>query len=106
MFAYSIRPGTPAGDRRDQIPETLKKDRLHRLIDLQNRITCEINATYLGRTLEVLVEGRSPKDPERLQGYSREFKMVNFRASDSRVGRLAQVAITGAHLWGLSGELV
>lgn len=106
MFAYSIRPGTPAGDRDDQVPESVKKERLNRLIALQNEITCEINETFIGRTLEVLVEGPSPKDKGRMQGYSREFKMVNFECSAERVGRLAHVRITSAHLWGLSGELV
>jgi tRNA-2-methylthio-N6-dimethylallyladenosine synthase len=106
MFAYSTRPGTPAGDRTDQVPEKLKKQRLARLIELQNRITCEINDAYLGRTLEVLVEGASSKNPEMLQGYSREFKMVHFPGSSNRTGRLAQVRVTGSRLWGLTGELV
>lgn len=105
MFAYSIRPGTPAGDRDDQVPEAVKKERLNRLIAMQNEITCEINEKFVGRTLEVLVEGPSPKDKGRMQGYSREFKMVNFECPPERIGRLAHVRVTGAHLWGLSGEL-
>jgi len=105
MFAYSIRPGTKAGDRSDQIPEQVKKDRLHRLIELQNRITCEIHATYIGKTLEVLIEGPSKKDEKMLQGYSRDFKMVHFPGNADRSGRLASVTITGSHLWGLSGKL-
>lgn len=106
MFAYSTRPGTPAGDRTDQIPAALKKERLNRLIALQNEITCEINATYLGRELEVLIEGTSPKNPEMLQGYSREFKMVHFPGSLERAGRMARVRVTGSALWGLSAELI
>jgi tRNA-2-methylthio-N6-dimethylallyladenosine synthase len=106
MFAYSTRPGTPAGDRVDQVPQPEKMARLNRLISLQNEITCEINATYVGRTLEVLVEGKSHKNAAKLQGYSREFKMVHFEGNESRIGRLAQVEITGSHLWGLSGELL
>jgi tRNA-2-methylthio-N6-dimethylallyladenosine synthase len=106
MFAYSTRPGTPAGDREDQVPPAVKKERLNRLIALQNDITCEINETYMGRELEVLVEGPSPKKPDLLQGYSREFKMVHFPGSASRVGRLAKVRVTGSALWGLSAELI
>ncbi len=106
MFAYSIRPGTPAGDRKDQVPEGVKKSRLARLIELQNEITREINATYLGRTLEVLVEGPSSKNPQVLQGYSREYKMVHFEGSKERAGRLANVKVTSSQLWGLGGELV
>jgi tRNA-2-methylthio-N6-dimethylallyladenosine synthase len=104
MFAYSTRPGTPAGDRDDQTPAEVKKERLHRLMEIQNRVTCEINDGYLGRVLEVLVEGPSPKNPAMLQGYSREFKMVHFPGGSSRAGRLARVRVTGSHLWGLSGE--
>jgi tRNA-2-methylthio-N6-dimethylallyladenosine synthase len=106
MFAYSTRPNTPAGDREDQIPYKEKMDRLHRMIALQNDITCEINQTYIGRVLEVLIEGPSHKNPDMLQGYSREYKMVHFRGGSERTGRLAKVLITAAHLWGLSGETV
>ncbi len=105
MFAYSTRPGTPAGDRKDQISEPVKKARLRYLIDLQNEITAEINETYVGRTLEVLVEGPSPKDASKLQGLSREFKLVNFEGNRERVGRLARVTVTKAHGWGFLGEL-
>lgn len=105
MFAYSTRPNTPAGDRKDQISGNVKKERLARLIDLQNEITVEINQTFIGRELEVLVEGPSPKNPDRFQGYSREFKMVNFLSNPGRVGRLAKVIVTEAHRWGLSAEL-
>lgn len=105
MFAYSTRPGTPAGDRSDQIPDRVKKERLNRLIALQNEITCEINATWVDREVEVLVEGPSPKDPSKLQGYSREFKMIHFPGAASRSGRIARVRVTGAALWGLAGEM-
>ena len=106
MFAYSIRPGTPAGDRKDQIPETVKKERLNQLIELQNKITCEINATLIGKTVEVLVEGPSSRKENVLQGYSREYKMVHFTGSADRAGRLAQVKVVDSHVWGFSGELI
>ena len=106
MFAYSIRPGTPAGDRADQVPAAVKKARLNRMIDLQNRITVENNLLWHGREVEVLVEGPSPKDPDVLQGYSREFRMVHFPGPASRVGRIARVRVTGSARWGLKGELV
>lgn len=105
MFAYSIRPGTPAGDRTDQVLEKVKKERLNALIALQNQITCEINATYIGKEVKVLIEGPSPKRPELLQGYSRDFKMVHFPASSARAGRISTVKVTGSALWGLMGEL-
>ena len=105
MFAYSTRPDTIAGDRVDQIPEPVKKERLNRLIELQNQITMDVNGAMVGQTMEVLVEGPSPKEPSRLQGYSREFRMVNFPAPLSRVGRIARIVTTEAHHWGFTGEL-
>jgi tRNA-2-methylthio-N6-dimethylallyladenosine synthase len=106
MFAYSIRPGTPAGDREDQIPEPLKKERLNRLIALQNQIASERNAEWVGREMEVLVEGVSTKNPGMLQGYSREFRMICFPGDPSRIGRIAKVKGVTAHQWGLIGELI
>jgi tRNA-2-methylthio-N6-dimethylallyladenosine synthase len=106
MFAYSIRPGTPAGDRKDQVPNAVKKERLNRLIALQNAITCEINETYLDREVEVLVEGVSPKNPGMLQGYSREFKMVHFPGSPDRAGRIARARVTSSAQWGLNAQLL
>jgi tRNA-2-methylthio-N6-dimethylallyladenosine synthase len=104
MFIYSPRPGTPAADM-NQIPLPVKKERLARLMELQNQITEEINGGYIGRELEVLIEGTSPRNAEMLQGYSREFKMVHFPGSADRTGRIARVRVTDSHVWGLSGEL-
>lgn len=104
MFIYSPRPGTPAAEM-EQVPLTVKKSRLDQLMKLQNQITLEINRSLLGTTAEVLIEGVSPKNPEMLQGYSREFRMVHFPGPQSRIGRLAHVTLTHAHVWGFTGEL-
>jgi tRNA-2-methylthio-N6-dimethylallyladenosine synthase len=104
MFIYSPRPGTPAADM-EQLPLPLKKERINRLVELQNRISCEINETMVGRELEVLVEGASPKNPSRLQGYSREFKMVHFDGPQELTGQTVKVKTTSSHLWGLGGVL-
>lgn len=105
MFIYSPRPGTPAADM-EQVPLALKKERLARVMALQNAITLEINESLVGSVAEVLIEGVSAKNPGMLQGYSRESRMVHFPGSADRAGRLAPVRITGGHHWGLSGELV
>jgi tRNA-2-methylthio-N6-dimethylallyladenosine synthase len=105
MFIYSPRPGTPAAEM-EQVPQSVKKERLDRLIALQNRITCEINANLVGGEFEVLVEGRSPKNPDVLQGYTREFKMMHFPGSVELTGQPVRVRATESHLWGLKGELV
>lgn len=106
MFAYSPRPGTPASDWENQIPADVKNDRLNELIALQNTITEEINQAYVGQELEVLIEGTSYKNPETLQGFTREFKMVHFKGGADRYGRIAKVKIHEGHRWGFRGELV
>lgn len=106
MFAYSPRPDTKAADWDDQVPEAVKKDRLHQLIALQNKITEEINHAQVGKEFEVLVEGSSPKNREVLQGYSRNFRMIHFVGDPALRGQLVTVRATRAHLWGLSGEII
>lgn len=112
MFAYSPRPNTKAAIREDQVPKQVKIDRLNALIALQNRITCEINASQVGQTAEVLVEGFSPKDPTRLTGYTRTLKTVNFTAPESEtrsaaslIGKLIPVHLLQSHLTGFTGEV-
>lgn len=105
MFIYSSRPGTPS-EEFDQLSEEVKGERLRRLIEKQNAITVEINETYIGKELEVLVEGVSPKDSSKLQGYSREYKMVHFEGPEELIGRKVMVKAESAHLWGLHGELL
>ena len=113
MFAYSPRPGTKAADMPDQIPHDVKIERLSRLIELQNGITLEINGAQVGRIFEVLVEGRSQKDHNKLTGQTRTLKTVNFtipldgtRTPESLIGKLVPVRAVKAHLTGFTGELL
>ncbi len=105
MFAYSPRPGTRAASRSDQVPQEIKLRRLAELIALQNEITTATNRAHVGEMLEVLVEGRSPKDPAKLSGLTRNFKTVNFEAPPQLIGKMVRVQITEGHLWGFSGRL-
>lgn len=106
MFAYSPREGTRAAVLEDQIPETVKLARLEELIALQNRITEEINRSQVGNLYEVLVEGRSPKDPNRWTGLTRQGKTINFPAGRDLQGQIVKVRATKAHLWGFVGEML
>ncbi|HEV2473306.1 MAG TPA: MiaB/RimO family radical SAM methylthiotransferase, partial [Chthonomonadales bacterium] len=106
MFAYSPRPGTKAAARTDQVPKQEKLDRLGALVELQNRITVQINRAQVGGHAEVLVEGVSRKDPSRLTGLTRGNKTVSFTADRlpaDLTGHLVWVAIEQGHLWGFSG---
>lgn len=111
MFAYSIRPGTKAADMEEQVPHEVKIERLNRLVALQNGITAKINRAQVGQVMEVLVEGRSQKDPKKLAGQTRTMKTVNFtvpeggsRSEDSLIGKLVPVRMVEGHLTGFTGE--
>lgn len=105
-FLYSIREGTPAANMEEQVDEQDKQDRFNRLLESVNRISAEINEGYLDRTVEVLVEGPSKTDPNRLMGRTRENKLINFDGSEDLIGRLVQVKVVDAKTFSLDGEVV
>lgn len=104
-FIYSPRPQTKAAQMPGQLPYPVKRDRLQRLAALQNEISTQINRENLGRSFEVLVEGTSEKDDQRLAGRTRNNKMVVFAGDRELTGQLVSVTMTQAHLWGFEGEL-
>ncbi|KGF15077.1 (dimethylallyl)adenosine tRNA methylthiotransferase [Peptostreptococcus sp. MV1] len=106
-FIYSKRRGTPAAKMEDQIPEDIKHQRFERVLEVVNRISAEKNAEYMGKTLEVLVEGASKKNDAVMTGRSRQNKTVNFIGGDvSLIGKLVQVKIREPKSFSLNGELV
>ena len=67
-FIFSPRRGTPAADLPDQVPHAVKRERMERLVELVQRRATERSQRFVGRTMEVLVEGPSRTDPARLRG--------------------------------------
>jgi len=106
MFAFSPRPNTLAAAFPDQIPEPVKKRRLQELIALQNQIQQRKNEREVGQVVEVLVEGPSEKNPQKLSGRTRTNKTVVFEGSPELRGKLVLVRTIKAYLWGFEGELV
>jgi len=106
-FLYSPRQGTPAEKMPQQIATDEKKERMARLLDLQNEISLQHNLSLENRVVEVLVEGRSKKDEQRWSGRTRTNKIVVFEGADDRdlTGALLDVTITGARTWNLIGSL-
>ncbi len=103
-FIYSKRVGTPAAAREDQVPEDVVKERFDRLLALQNSIGREINDGLVGKTLEVLCEGTSRTNEERLTGRTEGNKIVNFIGGDGNVrGTMVRVHIDHAQTWSLEG---
>ena len=105
-FAYSPRPGTKAATFTDQVRDDIKKDRLYRLIEVQNVISLEKNQELVGRSVEVLVEGKSKTNPNVLSGRTGTNKIVVFPGSlEDLYGKLVHVRINAARAWTLEGEI-
>ncbi|MBO8140987.1 MAG: tRNA (N6-isopentenyl adenosine(37)-C2)-methylthiotransferase MiaB [Firmicutes bacterium] len=104
-FIYSPRPGTGAPRLPNPVPEEVQRTRIHRLIEIQNEITAARNRALVGTVQEVLVEGKSEKDPARLTGRTRGNKIVVFHGDEALVGRVVPVRITEARTWTLVGDV-
>jgi tRNA-2-methylthio-N6-dimethylallyladenosine synthase len=102
-FVYSPRRGTEAATLSDPVPHDVKVARMERLVESVQRRGRERAERFVGRTVEVLVEGPSRTDPSRLRGRSRHNKVVNFSGLASP-GELVTVEITGATSQTLTGE--
>ena len=105
-FLYSPRPGTPAAEYEDQIPEQVKHMRFNRLVETMNRISAEKNAVYVGRVCRVLVDGPDRKNSGMLSGRTEEFKLVDFEGPEEITGQTVDVEITGSNTFSLRGRLI
>ncbi len=94
-FVYSPRRGTEAAELPDQIPHEVKVERMQRLVEVVQRRAHERAERFVGRILDVLVEGPSRTDPSRMRGRSRHNKVVNFTGPGS-AGELVRVEILEA----------
>jgi tRNA-2-methylthio-N6-dimethylallyladenosine synthase len=103
-FIYSPRRGTEAAELEDQIPHEVKVERMERLVEVVQRRAAQSAQRFVGRTLEVLVEGPSRTDPTRLRGRSRHNKVVNFEGF-GEPGEFVDVEITKATSQTLIGEM-
>jgi tRNA-2-methylthio-N6-dimethylallyladenosine synthase len=101
-FIFSPRRGTLAADYDDQLPHPVKRERMGRLVELVQRRARERAQRFVGRTMEVLVEGPSRTDPARLRGRTRHNKTVNFDGTGA-AGDLVEVEIADATSTTLSG---
>lgn len=104
-FMYSKRSGTLAATMADQIPLDIKKRRLQGLMSRQNEQSLLWRQAMLGKTYEVLVEGPSKNNPERLTGRTRGNELVVFSGAANLTGSLVRLKITEAGTWTLVGEL-
>ncbi|BBA50187.1 tRNA (N6-isopentenyl adenosine(37)-C2)-methylthiotransferase MiaB [Fusobacterium varium] len=106
MFMYSIRQGTKAADMKEQIDPEIKKERLQRLIEVQNSCSLAESETYRGKTVRILVEGESKKNRDVLTGRTSTNKIVLFKGDKSLEGTFVNVKINDCKTWTLYGEIV
>jgi tRNA-2-methylthio-N6-dimethylallyladenosine synthase len=118
IFKYSERPGTKAESLfPDDVPFDLKQWRNNELLAIQNAISEELNTAFLGRTMDVLVEGASKRAepeaeaevlsrPKQLMGRTHCDRIVVFEGNDSAIGKIVPVAIVDSSPHTLFGALV
>lgn len=104
-FKYSPRPGTPAQDIVDDVPEAVKKERLKRLQDLLQQQVREVMQKQIGKTKEVLVEAVGRREGD-MQGRTDDFRIVHFKGKPRLLGQLVDVKIIDAYGQSLRGEMV
>ena len=101
-FSYSPRLGTKAANMENQTSDGVKKERLYRLIEVQNRISKELNEQLRGHTLEVLVEGPSERNPDIWCGRTRGNKLALFPGPAEK-SRLVEICVNEPQTWTLHG---
>lgn len=103
--AYSPRPQTPAAEYKNQVPEEVKYDRLLRMNDVVKKHALERSLRYIGRTEEVLVEQKNPKNSSQVIGRTPTNRPVYFKGSiDQLKGHIVPVKIINAFPFSLQGE--
>jgi tRNA-2-methylthio-N6-dimethylallyladenosine synthase len=105
-FKFSPRPGTPASEFIDTVPDDIVSRRLTELQEFQREITLKKNLSRVGEIEEVLVEGESKNDPNWISGRTTHNRIVNFPGPRNFKGKLVRVRITEGFQNSLRGELV
>ncbi|MDR0951946.1 MAG: tRNA (N6-isopentenyl adenosine(37)-C2)-methylthiotransferase MiaB [Oscillospiraceae bacterium] len=104
-FIYSKRAGTPAATLPDPYTRAEKQAHFDRLIELQNQISAEKHAAYVGKTLRVLIDGFD-REEGFLTARTRGGRLVRLPGTAADVGKFAQVTIDGSNTWALKGQII
>ena len=104
IFKYSQRRDTPAATMPDQVPQKTREERNQRLLEVVNEIAARKYKKFVGRQVQILVEGPSKKNPARMTGRTRCNKIVLFDGNDRHRGQLMDVKITRAGSFTLYGD--
>jgi tRNA-2-methylthio-N6-dimethylallyladenosine synthase len=94
MFKYSERPGTRAARKlKDDIPESIKSERLSEMITLQNQLSAKSKKNDIGMVFDVLIEGYSKRSKDYFSGRTSQNKVVVIPANDLKKGEYVRVLI-------------
>ena len=104
IFKYSPRRDTPAAEMPDQVPQKIREERNHRLLELVNEIAARKYDAFIGRQVEILVEGPSKKNAARYTGRTRCNRIVLFDGSTRHQGQLMDVKIERTGSFTLYGD--
>jgi len=104
IFKFSPRPGTAAETLSGRVPDDVIVHRHRTLLDMQKEISREKAHELVGTRQQVLVEGRSPKQPEYATGRTRNYRAVLIQSDETRIGDEIEVKITEVKGWNLYGE--
>jgi tRNA-2-methylthio-N6-dimethylallyladenosine synthase len=105
-FIYSQRPGTPAAELNDDVPDEVKTQRLMRLQKRIDELANVVNEKMVGTVQRVLVEGPSKKDPNELAGRTDNNRIVNFVGNPRLINQFVDVKVTRVSSHSLRGEIV
>lgn len=104
-FKYSIRPGTPAAEMDNQVPEDIKAERLARLQTLLNEQQLAFNTSFEGQDMDILLE-REGRSADQLVGRSPYLQAVHVDAEDYKIGDMVRVHIEHAGPNSLTGHIL
>jgi tRNA-2-methylthio-N6-dimethylallyladenosine synthase len=104
LFKYSPRRDTPAAEMPDQVPQEVREERHARLLERINAIADERYQKFMGRQVEILVEGPSRRNAARLQGRTRCNKIVVFEGGERHIGQLMDLKIERVGSFTLYGD--
>ena len=105
-FIFSPRPGTPAAGMVDPVPREEKQKWFDRLVAVQNAYSAEKHASYIGKTVRVLVDGESDDPDWPLSCRTEGNRLVRIRGDKALIGTFADVTIQNSNTWALYGEAV
>ncbi|HWH72084.1 MAG TPA: tRNA (N6-isopentenyl adenosine(37)-C2)-methylthiotransferase MiaB [Candidatus Sulfotelmatobacter sp.] len=104
IFRYSERRDTPAAAMPDQVPPAIREERNQRLLELVNAVAGQHYESLVGQRVQILVEGPSKRNPERMTGRTRCNKIVVFEGAERHLGQILEVRVTRVGSFTLYGD--